>query len=44
MLAEQIRQGHLEPAEAAVFWAEVREVWRQALNKNLAEVLSGDHW
>lgn len=44
LLAEQIRQGHLDPAEAAAFWAEVREVWRRAPNKDLAEVLAGDCW
>ena len=44
LLAEQVRQGHLNPAEAAAFWAEVREVWRRAPNKDLTEVLGGEYW
>ena len=44
MLAEQIRRGYLDPAEAAAFWTEVREVWRRAPNKNLTEVLAGEYW
>ena len=44
LLAEQIRQGHLNPTEAAAFWAEVREVWRRTPNKDLTEVLAGEYW
>ena len=44
LLAEQIRQGHQNLAEAAAFWAEVREVWRRAPNKDLKEVLEGEYW
>lgn len=44
LLAEQVRQGHLELVEAAAFWAEVREVWRRTPNKDLTEVLAGEYW